>query len=1257
IMAELVGGAFLSAFLNVVLDKLATDEVVDFIRGKKVDLNLLENLKSTLRVVGAVLDDAEKKQTKLSSVNQWLIELKDVLYDADDMLDEISTKAATQKKVSKVFSRFIDWKMASKLGKVVGKLDKVLEGMKGLPLQVMAGESNDPWKALPTTSLEDGYGMYGRDTDKEAIMELVKDSSDGVPVSVIAIVGMGGVGKTTLARSVFNDGNLKEMLFDLNAWVCVSDQFDIVKVTKTMIEQITQESCKLNDLNMLQLELMDKLKDKKFLIVLDDVWIEDDDNWSNLTKPLLRGTRGSKILFTTRNENVVNVVPYRIVQVYPLSKLSNEDCWLVLANHAFPLSESSGENRRALEEIGREIVKKCNGLPLAARSLGGMLRREHAIRVWNNTLESDIWKLSESQCKVIPALRISYQYLPPHLKRCFVYCSLYPKDYEFQKNDLILLWMAEDLLKLPNKGKALEIGYEYFDDLVSRSFFQRSSNRTRGNYFVMHDLVHDLALYLGGEFYFRSEELGKETKIGMKTRHLSVTKFSDPISDIEVFNKLQSLRTFLAIDFKDSPFSNENAPCIVVSKLKCLRVLSFCRFTKLDVLPDSIGILIHLRYLNLSRTSIKTLPESLCNLYNLQTLVLSECHNLTRLLTDMQNLVNLCHLHIDDTRIREMPRGMGMLSHLQHLDFFIVGKDKENGIKELGTLSNLHGSLSIKNLENVTRSNEALKARMMDKKHINHLSLGWSNGTDFQTELDVLCKLKPHPGLESLTIRRYHGTIFPDWVGNFSYHNMTCLRLFDCNNCCVLPSLGQLPSLKELYISYLNSVKTVDAGFYNNEDCPSVTPFSSLETLEIKRMCCWELWSIPESDAFPLLKSLTIEDCPKLRGDLPNHLPALETLTITYCELLVSSLPRAPTLKRLEVEGSQVVESMIKAITSIEPTCLQHLKLSHCSSAISFPGGRLPASLKALDISNLKNLELPTQHKHELLESLVLDNSCYFLRSLPLVTFPNLKRLEIRYCKHLKSLLVSGAESFKSLCSLSIYECPNFVSFCKKGLPAPNLTRIEVGHCDKLKSLPDKISSLLPKLEYLQISNCPEIESFPEGGMPPNLRTVWIGYCEKLLSGLAWPSMGMLTDLTVLGPCGGIKSFPKEGLLPPSLTSLKLYYLSNLEMLDCTGLLHLTSLQELTIKGCPLLENMEIVIYCSLGRSSLLCLMQRWIYIGGTLLKGLSQYVQCTEWERTGRKEILHSKLLMQKRKREGGGFICVEGFLDVLRDQTFKLV
>ncbi|KAG4109067.1 hypothetical protein GLYMA_U031205v4 [Glycine max] len=1193
--AAVVGGAFLSAFLDVVFDRLASPEFVNLIHGKKLSKKLLQKLETILRVVRAVLDDAEKKQIEDSNVKHWLNDLKDAVYQADDLLDEVSTKAATQKHVSNLFFRFSNRKLVSKLEDIVERLESVLRFKESFDLKDIAVE-NVSWKA-PSTSLEDGSYIYGRDKDKEAIIKLLlEDNSHGKEVSVIPIVGMGGVGKTTLAQLVYNDENLNQ-IFDFKAWVCVSEEFNILKVTKTIAEAVTREPCKLNDMNLLHLDLMDKLKDKKFLIVLDDVWTEDYVNWGLLKKPFQCGIRGSKILLTTRNENTAFVV--QTVQPYHLKQLSNEDCWLVFANHAC-LSSEFNKNTSALEKIGREIAKKCNGLPLAAQSLGGMLRKRHDIGYWDNILNCEIWELSESECKIIPALRISYHYLPPHLKRCFVYCSLYPQDYEFNKDELILLWMAEDLLGTPRKGKTLEeVGLEYFDYLVSRSFFQCSGSWPQHKCFVMHDLIHDLATSLGGEFYFRSEELGKETKIDIKTRHLSFTKFSGSVLDnFEALGRVKFLRTFLSIiNFRASPFHNEEAPCIIMSKLMYLRVLSFHDFQSLDALPDAIGELIHLRYLDLSCSSIESLPESLCNLYHLQTLKLSECKKLTKLPGGTQNLVNLRHLDIYDTPIKEMPRGMSKLNHLQHLGFFIVGKHKENGIKELGALSNLHGQLRISNLENISQSDEALEARIMDKKHIKSLWLEWSRcnneSTNFQIEIDILCRLQPHFNLELLSIRGYKGTKFPNWMGDFSYCKMTHLTLRDCHNCCMLPSLGQLPSLKVLEISRLNRLKTIDAGFYKNKDYPSVTPFSSLESLAIYYMTCWEVWSSFDSEAFPVLHNLIIHNCPKLKGDLPNHLPALETLQIINCELLVSSLPMAPAIRTLEirksnkvalhvfpllvenivVEGSSMVESMIEAITNIQPTCLRSLALNDCSSAISFPGGRLPESLKTLFIRNLKKLEFPTQHKHELLEVLSILWSCDSLTSLPSVTFPNLKNLELENCKNIESLLVSRSESFKSLSAFGIRKCPNFVSFPREGLHAPNLSSFIVLGCDKLKSLPDKMSTLLPKLEHLHIENCPGIQSFPEGGMPPNLRTVWIVNCEKLLCGLAWPSMDMLTHLILAGPCDSIKSFPKEGLLPPSLTFLNLCNFSSMETLDSKGLLNLTSLQELRIVTCPKLEN------------------------------------------------------------------------------------
>ncbi|KAB1211944.1 putative disease resistance RPP13-like protein 1 [Morella rubra] len=268
---------------------------------------------------------------------------------------------------------------------------------------------------------------------------------------------MGGLGKTTLAQLVYDDNRVEEH-FGLKAWVCISNDFDVLKITKTISERVglsTHGDSK--DLDLLQVALKQKLMEKKFLIVLDDIWNENYDAWEILCKPFRNGPQGSRIIATTRGLHVASVM--RSTITYPLKKLPEEDCWSLFAKHAFRDNDLGVHPE--LEAIGREIVKKCNGLPLAAKAIGSLLWSKLDINEWDKILKSELWDL---QTDVIPALRLSYQYLPSHLKQCFAYCSIFPQDYKFRKEELILLWMAEGFFQQDK-----QVGDEYFRHLVARS--------------------------------------------------------------------------------------------------------------------------------------------------------------------------------------------------------------------------------------------------------------------------------------------------------------------------------------------------------------------------------------------------------------------------------------------------------------------------------------------------------------------------------------------------------------------------------------------------------------------------------------------------------------------------------------------------------------------------------------------------------------------------------------------------------------------
>jgi hypothetical protein len=395
-MAE-VAGLLLSPFLQVFFERMASGDFVDFFQGRKLNEGLLHKLKIALLSVNVLLEDAEEKKLTKPAVKAWLVELKDAVYDAEHVLDEIATEALQRKldvefqtaarkvrnSISTFLSHFVK-EIEPKIKELLNKLEYLASQKDVLGLkQGVGGESS---KRLPTTSLVQESDIFGRNDDKETIVNLLlSNDASGGEMCVIPIVGMGGVGKTTLAQVVYKDERVKEH-FELKAWVCVSDEFDVFRVTKTILDAVTSSTRDIKDLNLLQVTLQDKLMGKKFLLVLDDVWNENYEDWGVLCRPFKSGAHGSMVIVTTRNEGVVSIMG--AISTNRLKPLLEEDCWSLFAKHAF--HDYNSDARPKLEVIGRQIVKKCRGLPLAAKTIGGLLRFKRDVNEWEKILKSEL---------------------------------------------------------------------------------------------------------------------------------------------------------------------------------------------------------------------------------------------------------------------------------------------------------------------------------------------------------------------------------------------------------------------------------------------------------------------------------------------------------------------------------------------------------------------------------------------------------------------------------------------------------------------------------------------------------------------------------------------------------------------------------------------------------------------------------------------------------------------------------------------------
>ena len=260
---------------------------------------------------------------------------------------------------------------------------------------------------------------------------------------VISLVGMGGIGKTTLAQLAYNDSALNSAHFEKKVWICVSEPFDKFMVAKAIIQPFGGHVSNVTQWSSLMDKMCETIRGKKLFLVFDDVWTEDSMLWEPFRLALLNVAQGNRILVTTLKSEVADVI--RSAKRINLEELSDDDCWLIFSTIAF--FGRDFEQRKDLEEIGSKTSDKCKGLALTARTLGSLMRCKSRKEQWEMVFCSRLWELEDIERGLFAPLLLSYYDLPSPLRQCFSYCAVFPKDYVFFEEDLTSMWMAQGYIK------------------------------------------------------------------------------------------------------------------------------------------------------------------------------------------------------------------------------------------------------------------------------------------------------------------------------------------------------------------------------------------------------------------------------------------------------------------------------------------------------------------------------------------------------------------------------------------------------------------------------------------------------------------------------------------------------------------------------------------------------------------------------------------------------------------------------------------
>ncbi|XP_020583435.1 putative disease resistance RPP13-like protein 1 [Phalaenopsis equestris] len=1269
-MADWFVGRVIDRLINACSDYLQ-DQYFGWPTAMKEELERLRENNPKIQAVVSAYNRAQIRDRN-PALNSWLWQLRDAIDEADDVLDDFEymrleeqervlnmeeTKAPSSftrlflepaRKLRRVCEQALKKDPnLERLEAVVKKLDTVSaqvstfldlvenkkqeqqeqQGQQELELQLRKDRETG---CLPKNVL------IGRGEEKDFVIQWLRRPTNEDPthiasptlyknISLLSIVGHGGVGKTTLLQHIFED--LKEE-FELKIWVCVSNDFDAKKIIEDMLEFLNEESPRLesplaavqkrlkavvqskrfllvlddvweediskweivlcplvygglgskillttrmdsaavmisnairkkNEKKMALYLLTAVVQSKRFLLVLDDIWEEDMSKWENVLSPLTNGSFGSKILITTRMAAVASTIAnvFKKKRETLRKGLEEDVCLKLLNTHAFAGVENLGAYTK-LSNIASSIVKKLSGSRLAAKIVGGILNSNLKESFWMNILNSSD----------VLNIELSFMLLRQPLQNCFAFCGIFPQDHEFDKDDLVRMWIALGFIQESSiEGETLEdIGGRYFDVLVKKSFFDEFQYHEK-IYYKMHDLLHDLAESISSEECFRF--VGDDV-LSLKTpkiiRHLFIK--TENLEVLRMIKNVKSLRSlFLTSERRGQYFTEILAEVFEASSR--IRLL-FIHSTHQKKMPEAIKNLRHLRYLKLT---VNLTPRSLSSLYHLRFIIYKKGLSGARLddflLGDLSYLSNLRHLELPgDVSIP----GIGKLRSLQELNEFNVKNENGYRIGELEHMNDLR-KLKVHFLENVKDAVEARNAKLFDKRKLTHLLLNWGKtvverNSDMKhytvderksdrevgslrnivnSDLDVIVleNLKPYKNLKRLSIVSYEGASSAKWMYNAELiSNLEYIRLDECSEWETLPPFGKLPHLKSLYLGNMPKAKRLDYNFHVNDN---VSVFPSLQVLNMEGLQGLQVleqvledWFDGAAAAaydcfFPCLTELFFVNCPNLQ-ELPCVPPKLKKMKIknigwkaalnckqgsNNCCGISKSIP----LETLQVLSCSNITSLLQADVRLE--ALRKLSIEDCPNLISLRGD--PSLLPTVSIASLEELTIFNNDVQW------FPHVCSSLREL---SFRGLKSLHVPQLQQLPHIPVSLEEIHLS--NLESLQClPTSLSAIS------SFKRLELKNIPLLKSLPDLPSSL----EFLTVESLDNLEC-----LPSSLSAI------SSLNRLSFYSIPLL------------KSLPE---LPPSLNSLSLYELDSLQCLP-SSLLAISSLEQLELYNIPLLKSL-----------------------------------------------------------------------------------